>query len=379
MSADTGSDGTAASRTSRRAVITAAGTGIVGLSGCLGGNTDTTAGNETGGTAGEMSTGETLRVSTWSGTNEEVFRQEIKPLYEEQTGNTLEVIGNWANILSQIRAAPADDPPFDLTLVGDKDHYFGVQEDLWEPFDIDTLENRDLIKSNLLREDPVSVPLCYGVTCAVYDQDAVDFELGSWNEIASQASNVSLPGSFFTNALQMAALAADEMPADEELYDESGHDVIFETLRGIDTAQYYSSPGDMWPAFSNDLIDLGQYFYAYSAKKIETTDTDTNFGIHVPEQTTGYTDDYHIVRGTQNKALAKEFLDFMLTEEVQTTYAQNFNLGMANPETNYPDATQENVPLSDDELENVSFIQYADIAEYSDNLSNRFTEIKQGI
>jgi spermidine/putrescine transport system substrate-binding protein len=360
-------------------VITAAGTGIVGLSGCLGGNTDTTAGNETGGTAGEMSTGETLRVSTWSGTNEEVFRQEIKPLYEEQTGNTLEVIGNWANILSQIRAAPADDPPFDLTLVGDKDHYFGVQEDLWEPFDIDTLENRDLIKSNLLREDPVSVPLCYGVTCAVYDQDAVDFELGSWNEIASQASNVSLPGSFFTNALQMAALAADEMPADEELYDESGHDVIFETLRGIDTAQYYSSPGDMWPAFSNDLVDLGQYFYAYSAKKIETTDTDTNFGIHVPEQTTGYTDDYHIVRGTQNKALAKEFLDFMLTEEVQTTYAQNFNLGMANPETNYPDATQENVPLSDDELENVSFIQYADIAEYSDNLSNRFTEIKQGI
>jgi spermidine/putrescine transport system substrate-binding protein len=363
--------------TSRRAAIAAAGTGLIGLSGCLGGDTDDTANGSTNGTAGEMSTGETLVVSTWSGTNETVFTEEIKPLYEEQTGNTLEVVGNWNTILSQIRSAPADDPPFDVTLVGDKDHYFGVQEGLWESFDINTLNNADVIKPNLLREDPVSVPLCYGVMGAVYDQQRFDGELGSWGEIISTASDVSLPGGFFTNALQMGALAADEMPSDEELYTESGHDVIFQTLRDVDTAEYYSSPSEMWTSLNEGIATLGQYFFAYSAKYIE--ENDTNFAVHVPEQTTGYTDDYHIVRGTEKTETAKEFLDFMLTEEAQTTYAQNFNLGMANPATDYPSQTEENVPLSDDELDDVSFIEYADIAEYSDDLSERFNSLKQNV
>ena len=361
MSVDDGAERNNALTTSRRTAIAAAGTGIIGLSGCLGG----------------MSTGETLLVSTWSGTNETVFTEEIKPLYEERTGNTLEVVGNWNNILSQIRSAPDDNPPFDVTLVGDKDHYFGVQEELWEPLDINTLDNADLIKPNLLREDPISVPLCYGVMGAVYDQDSVEGELGSWGEIAATASDVSLPGSFFTNALQMAALAADKLPADDELYTKSGHDTIFQTLGEIDTAEYYSSPSEMWTSLNEGIATLGQYFFAYSAKYIQ--DNDTNFAIHVPEQTTGYTDDYHIVRGTDKTEAATEFLDFMLTEEAQTTYAQNFNLGMANPATDYPATTEENVPLSDDELAAVSFIEYADIAEYSDDLSERFNALKQRV
>lgn len=46
-------------------------------------------------TLGVGSGGEnTIRVSTWSGTNETVFREVIKPLYEDETGNTLKVTGN---------------------------------------------------------------------------------------------------------------------------------------------------------------------------------------------------------------------------------------------------------------------------------------------
>ena len=81
---------------SRRSFLatSGAGAGTLALSGCLGSG------------SGASEATERLRVSTWSGINAAVFKQVIKPRYEEETGNTLEVIGNWQGILSKIRQSP---------------------------------------------------------------------------------------------------------------------------------------------------------------------------------------------------------------------------------------------------------------------------------
>ncbi|MFB6175862.1 MAG: PotD/PotF family extracellular solute-binding protein [Halobaculum sp.] len=365
---------TATGRRSRRAVLTAGGAGIVGLSGCLGGSGDT---------AGTVDSSapfrnKTLRFSTWSGTNATVFEEEIKPVYEERTGGTLEIVPGWSEILAKIRAAPADQPPYDLTVTGDRQHYVGLQAGLWEQIDFDNLDNADVIKENLLREDPISVPLAYGVMCYAYDRNAVDFEPGPWEDLTSKAEDVALPGSFFTNSLQMASLVSDKMEFDQELYSRDGHDAIFETLQSIDTSKFYTGAQDMWTAISQGVATLGQYFFAYSLKKSRTTD-EIDIGLHVPDQTTGYIDDYHLVRGTSRKAMAEDFLDFMLSAEMQTTYAENFNMGMVNPDAEYPSATRENVPLSNEALQDVSFLEWADLAQFSETLSERFNELKSNV
>ncbi|ESS12354.1 MAG: spermidine/putrescine-binding periplasmic protein [uncultured archaeon A07HR60] len=321
---------------------------------------------------------QTLRFSTWSGTNATVFEEEIKPLYEEKTGGTLEVVPGWSEILSRIRAAPADNPPYDLTVTGDKEHYFGVQEDLWEQIDYGNLDNGDVIKPELMREDPVSVPLAYGVMCYAYDNESIGFEPGPWSDLTTEATDVALPGAFFSNSLQMASIVSDELPFDQELYDPDGHDAIFETLESIDTAKYYTGAQDLWTSIEEGVANVGQYFFAYSRKKAETTDA-VDYGLSVPEQTTGYIDDYHLVRGTDRKEMAEDFLDFMLSKDIQSTYAENFNLGMVNPETEYPQQTLDNVPLSNDALEDVSFMEWSDVAEYSDDLSERFDELKSNV
>ena len=360
---------------SRRAVIAASGAGIVGLSGCLSGG-----GGETTGTVESSAPfrNKTLRFSTWSGTNATVFEEEIKPVYEERTGGTLEIVPGWSEILAKIRAAPADDPPYDLTVTGDRQHYIGLQEGLWEEIDVQSLDNADAIKDNLLRENAISVPLAYGVMCHAYDEAAVDWNPGPWSDLTSQAEDVALPGSYWSNAMQMGSIVSQEMPFDEELYSPDGHDAVFETLREIDTATYYTGAQDMWTAISQGVATLGQYFFAYSKKKQASTD-EFDIGLNVPEQTTGYIDEYHAVRGTQRMEMAKDFLDFMLTPEMQTTYAQNFNMGMATDDVEYPTATRENVPLSNEALQNVSFLEWADVAEYSETLTERFNELKASV
>ncbi|MEZ3143761.1 PotD/PotF family extracellular solute-binding protein [Halobaculum sp. MBLA0143] len=364
----------------RRALLaTGAGT-VAGLSGCLGGGG--TSGSE-GTTTGTVESSapfrnKTLRFSTWSGTNATVFREEIKPKYEEKTGGTLEIVPGWSEILAKIRSAPADSPPYDLTVTGDRQHYVGLQSDLWAQIDFDQLDNAGAIKDNLLREDPVSVPLAYGVMCYAYDEETIGFDPGPWSDLTSKAEDAALPGSFFTNSLQMASIVSQEMEFDQELYSPDGHDAIFQTLKEIDTSTFYTGAQDMWTSIDQGIANLGQYFFAYSLKKSQNTES-MDIGLHVPDETTGYIDDYHLVRGTDRRDMAHDFLDFMLTPEMQTTYAQNFNMGMANPEADYPDATLENVPLDNEALQSISFLEWADVAQYSETLSERFNELKSNV
>lgn len=374
---------------SRRKFITAGGAiGVAGLAGCTGGGGDSTPGSGSdstpdGATSGETESdapfrNKTLRLSTWSGANATVFEEEIKPIYEERTGGTLEVVPGWSEILANIRSAPADDPPYDLTVVGDRQHYIGLQSDLWEPVDYGNLENGDVIKPEIQREDPISVPLAYGVMCYAYDETAIDWQPGEWADLTSEAEDVALPGSYWTNSMQMAAIVSDAQPFDDELYNPEGHDAVFETLRSIDTSKFYTGAQDMWTAIDQGVSTLGQYFFAYSLKKSQAAES-SDIGLHVPDQTTGYVDDYHLVRGTDRRAMAEDFLDFMLSAEMQSTFAESFNMGMVNPDAEYPEATRENVPLSNEALKDVSFLEWADVSEYAEDLNERFKELKSSV
>ena len=351
------------------------GAGIVGLSGCLGG------GDGGGATTGTVDPSapfrnRTLRVSTWSGANATVFEEEIKPAYEERTGGTLEVVPGWSEILAKIRAAPADDPPYDLTVTGDRQHYLGTQSDLWEPVDVEGLDNFDRLKEPLVRDDPISVPVAYGVMCHAYDESAVEEAPGPWSDLSTTSEPVTLPGAYWSNAMQMASIVSDAMPFDEELYDPDGHDAVFETLRTIDAEKYYTGAQDMWTAIGEGVATTGQYFFAYSQKKSENSELP--IGVTVPEETTGYIDDYHAVRGTRRLDMATDFLDFLLTPEIQETYAESFNMGMATTDVEYPDVTTEHVPLTTEELESVSFLEWDELAEYTESLTERFNQLKSG-
>lgn len=349
--------------TSRRRFLAAGGAGTaVALAGCLGGGDDT------------------LTVSTWSGANVDVFRETIKPMYEEQTGNDVKIVGNWTNILGQLRQSPSDDPPFDLTVGSSQDHHLGSQDDLWEPIRYENIPNVDSIKpavqANL--ESEAGVPVAYGVMGYAFNEAEVDFQLESWSDLVTEDPDIdlALPGSYFFNTILMGAIASDEAPMDEELYDEAQRDQIFETLRQMPVEKFYGGSSDLWSSMTQGVANVGQYFYAYSLRR-DRTDSELDIGFHVPDQTLGYVDHYQVARGTSNRQSAEEFINFLLQEDVQTAYAEEFNLGMANQDATHPEATREAVPIANDELdENVVFKQFSEVAEVAPNLNERFQEFQ---
>jgi len=322
---------------------------------------------------------DTLRVSAWSGTNETVFREVIKPRYEEQTGNTLEVTGNWQGILSKIRQAPADDPPFDVTVGVGRTHHRGRQDDLWEPVNYDNLSNAGGIKPRLL-EYPMAeqaVPVAYGAHAYVYNKDTVTWDPTEWADIRSdKAENIALPSDFWLKLFMMAAITMDDQPLADEVYDPGNADALLDVIESVPVSTFYQGTQQLWTALGQGLADVGHYFFAYGLKKAQTTD-DLNIGVTVPTQTTGYIDYYQIVRGTDKKGTAEEFIDFLLDPEIQTAYAAEFNLGMSHTETDYPDVTAANLPTTNEELQEVAFQNFARVADYSGELSDQFRALVQ--
>jgi spermidine/putrescine transport system substrate-binding protein len=364
-SGDGGAPADRARRAGRREFLAASGTtAAFAVAGCIGG----------GGGGGS------LTVSTWSGTNEGIFRETIKPMYEERTGNDLEVVGNWTNILGQLRQSPEDDPPFDLTVGSSRDHYLGRQDDLWEPIRYENVPNAESIKpavqGNL--DSELGVPVAYGIMGYAYDADAIEFDLESWRDLATEDTDLefALPGAYFFNAVGMGAIAADEAPMAEELYDEDQRDAIFDALAEMPVTKFYEGAEDMWTSMSGGVADAGQYFYAYSRRRDEN-DPELNVGFHVPDRTLGYVDHYQVARGSSNRQQAEEFIDFLLDEEVQTAYAEAFNLGMANENADHPDRTTAEVPIENDEInDEVVFKTYYRIAEAAPDIDERFKEFQ---
>jgi spermidine/putrescine transport system substrate-binding protein len=365
-SGDGGAPADRARRAGRREFLAASGTtAAFAVAGCIGG----------GG-------GGPLTVSTWSGTNEGIFRETIKPMYEERTGNDLEVVGNWTNILGQLRQSPEDDPPFDLTIASVRDHYLGEQDGLWEPIREGNVPNISAVKPALLEitQSDSSVPVDYGVMGYAYNEDAVAAEPEAWEDLVTEGTpeKFALPATYFLNAMIMAAIVADEAPGAGELYSQDDRDIdaIFETMGEMPVAKFYQGAEDMWTAIEQGVANAGQYFYAYSVAKADEA-SGTNIGVHVPDRTLGYVDHYQVARGTSSRQQAEEFINFLLDEEVQTAYAEAFNLGMANENADHPDRTTAEVPIENDEInDEVVFKTYYRIAEAAPDIDERFKEFQ---
>jgi len=365
---------------SRRTFLAGAGAGLLaGLAGCAGQSSDTggsDASGQGGTTTGSADDGQTLTVSVWSGTYADTFRETVKPRYEDATGNTLEVVGNWSGILSKIRSAPADDPPYDISIGGPRVHYRGAQDDLWQPVRYDNFSNAGAIKPRLMEyeQSEAAVPINYGLEAYVYDESRVDSVPEDWAGI-TDVENVALSGFNFSHPLMMAAIIYEPETLIEEVYDQSAHVDLFGILEDIDITKFYSGSQDMWSGMNQGLVDVGQYYFAYSVEKDRSTD-EMDIGVHIPDTTVGYVDYYQVVRGA-DRAVAEGFLDFLLREPVQTAFAEAFNVGMANENASYPELSRQELPISNEELQQVAFMQPERIADFESDLEERYTQLQE--
>ena len=87
--------------------------------------------------------GESLIAVSWSGNYEQVFRETIIDPFNAKYNTKAETVGGWDQIVSQIKAAPADNPPFDVTVAEEYISSSGLAENLYVKTDRSKIPNLD--------------------------------------------------------------------------------------------------------------------------------------------------------------------------------------------------------------------------------------------
>jgi spermidine/putrescine transport system substrate-binding protein len=351
----------------RRRFLAAAGaTATAGLAGCTGGSA---------GSSGQEYAGEQLRVTGFAGTYADTLESVIGPMFTEETGAELVVSRVNATHIPKIKAAPEDNPPFDAAAVTGLTYKQGRGSDFWLELREENIPNRDQIYDYLLDYRPTddALPVDGGLWTIVYREE-MDWTPSAWVDFTDdRAEQVSLRSDYWNFPVHVAAIADQEAPLADELYDESLHDSVFETIRSMNIPAWTSTPSNMWQLFENGVVDMAMSSSEQSLQDERVTDGE--LAVTVPAENSGYLDMFVVVRGTEKRELAEKYIDFMLSTEVQERWAEETPNFYANENIEYPGDLGERVPTSSSEFEQIAFPDWnTPLFEYRNELSTRFKE-----
>lgn len=350
--------------TSRRGLLSATAVGsVTALAGCA-----ELAGSE-----------ETLRVSIWSGNYADRFEEGVVPQYESEHDIELDIHRGWDEILTDIQSAPDDDPPFDVTVAEGNFYYYGRQDDLFEPIREENVPNLDEVIDfyREMRDTEYGLPVD-GAPCTIVHREDADIDPESWADLSSEAveqsQGIGVDTGFWWYPLYAAAIGMDEAEGAEEMHDENLHDDVLETVENWNVESWASSGEDIWQAFDNGVIDVAQWYYDQTAYDIDDYDGLTHT---MPEQTTGWLNNWCVVNGTDKRDEAEEFINFLLDSDVQSEWSEHAPMVFSNENIEYAESLEEDLPTTTEEAENIAFPDWEYLAEHANSLSDEFTSIQQ--
>lgn len=354
--------------TSRRRLLAAT---AVGSASALAGCAETFAGN---GSADEQ-----LRVMVWSGNYADRFEEGLVSQWEAEHDIDIDLRRGWGEVLEDIRNAPADDPPFDVTVAEGNFYYYGRQDDLFEPIDVDNLSNYDEIMDFFteIRDPEYGMPVD-GAPCTIIHRDDADVDPEAWADFSSDAvadsEGVGIDTGFWWYPMYAAAIGMDEADGAGEMYEADLHDDVLERIENWGIEEWAASGEDIWQAFENDVIDVAQWYYDQTAFDIDDYE---GLSHTVPEQTTGWINNWCIVRGTDMHDEAEQFIDFLLDAEVQSEWAESHPMMFSNEHIDYPAELEADLPTTDEEARTIAFPDWEHLSDHAGVLSDEFSRMQQ--
>lgn len=351
----------------RRAFLGAAGAAGAGaLAGCSG---------LTGGGGGT----ETLRVTVWSGNYVERFKKAIKPVFESRFDAELDVLSGWNSLLAKIKSAPADDPPFDVTVACEPIYYNGRTQGLFEPLRYD--ENIPNIE-NVIQHYKDIRPISHGAPVdgaplSILYNKGLEKPMDTWSDFTAQfvkqSSGVGVDSGFWIYPLLGAGVGTDAAPGANELYRKRYHDELIDTLREWPIQGWASSGTDIWQQFRNGIIDGAQWYFDQIYYDI---DKHEDVAFSMPANNAAWMDNWAVVRGTNKRTLGEEFINMLLDPEVQSRWSEDHPLFFSAEGVDYAGDLGKYVPTTAEEAAKYSIPHWKNVAPYSEKFSNTFKRMK---
>lgn len=271
--------------------------------------------------------GEELAVTTWSGNYEAAFREAVVEPFNERYGTKAVTLGGWDQMAAQIMAAPADNPPFDITIADEYTTIVGLTEGLWAKTDRAKLTNLSGVQPWYIDTRPEAmrdygIPFGLGFLLPLINTDLAGTELPlSWKSLwdPSMEGKLALDGASFVWLLAVTALVRAAQPGLEELYSWKpgmAEDPLFAKLEELRPAKWYRDGAELSFVMMQEQAAMAE-IYSIDAFGL-VRDGGESFKTGIPDDgTVAYTDWYIKVRGTRHDELSDVFLNYLLEKETQ--------------------------------------------------------------
>jgi putative spermidine/putrescine transport system substrate-binding protein len=298
--------------------------------------------------------GQTLVVTSYGGTWEEFMRAEILPAFEEATGAEIQLaVGLSTDWMTKLRAAGADDPPYDVVIANETYISTGRIGGFFESLPIDKVPNLDNVHESLRLPDDVGVFALVSPIGLGYMTDEVTIDTApSWLEL-----NTFLPGLGIYNIKNSAAaqhimMTAEAITGDYQDW-EPGFDWIRDNLRDAKQSDF---SGDMETLLTAGEIQAGLLdapaVARLKSQGIAIEWTGPEEGLLMFEQNT------NVTTGSEVKDLAYSFVNYWLGVDVQTKFSESYFWTPSNVHVEIGADLAESIPVTRENLDRMKQWDY---------------------
>lgn len=298
--------------------------------------------------------GQSLIVTSYGGTWEEFMRAEILPPFEEATGATIELaVGLSTDWMTKLRAAGADDPPYDVVIANETYISTGRLGGFFDALPADRVPNIESIDESLRLPDDVGVfalvaPIGLGYMTEEVTIDATP----GWLDLGTFLPGLGIYNIKNSAAAQHIMMTAEVVTGDYQDW-EPGFEWIRDNLRDAKQSDF---SGDMETLLTAGEIAVGMLDSPAVARlksqgvAIEWVGSEE--GLLMFEQNT------NITTGSKMKDLAYSFVNYWLGVDVQTKFAEAYFWTPGNINVELSDDLAESIPVTRENLDRVKHWDY---------------------
>lgn len=238
--------------------------------------------------------GESLIVVPWSGNYELVFKETVIDPFNAQYGTKVESVGGWDQMVPQIIAAPADNPPFDITVTEEFITGQGQSEGLWAKADRATIPNLDAVYPYFAETRPgyesCGVPFAGGTSMLIV-RKRLEIAPDTWGVLWDDrlAGKVTADGSSWWWSLSVPAAMSTAHPGLDEMYELATAEPLFAKMDQLKVARWYMTGAEQANLLNQEEADAA---LTYSSDALGfLTDSPDEYVAGVPKEgTSAWTD-----------------------------------------------------------------------------------------
>ncbi len=368
-------------RLTRRRFLASAGAAGLALAGC----------GRSGGGKGDFA-GQELRVFVYAGGHDAAMREVFVPRFEAATGATVSLQPGWWDGIPKLKAAPPDDPPFDLVVSDATQGYPAVKDGLFQQLDLDKLPNvRRLVLSaldNRVFRERYGVTYPDSVMTLAYHRKAVPDAPARWADLLRPdlSGRLGLYNSFYMSLYTFACVKADA-----EGKPGTAHDLVRNDLDGVlrFAREHRDRVKVWWPTSTDMILALVNRDCAagnmHSPEYLQALREKPDLGAAVPTADRAFVQVFWAVpAGSRRKELAERAIDTLFSDEVQLGFARKGSAS-ALPAVAERMATEDPFwkqlyPHTADQFRTLEYYPYEVYAEHWDHLADAWdrTVLRKG-